>query len=78
MGLKSQKKVGAPWNNLAHGRGQVWAVVNTVMNHRAPQNARNFLIRYGNFSVSPGFCFVEVIFGWLCHVTDRAAVIILK
>jgi hypothetical protein len=57
MGLKSQTKVGAPWTNPAHGRGQVRAVVNTVMNHRAPKKARTFLIRYENISVSPeGFC----------------------
>jgi len=51
MGLISQKKAGASWTDPAHGRGQVRAVVNMVMNHRAPKNARNFLIRYGNVSV---------------------------
>ena len=62
MGLKSQRKVGAPWTNPAHGRGQVRAVVNTVMNQRAAQNASNFLISYGNISVSPeGLCFVELV-----------------
>jgi len=60
MGLKSQKKVGAPWTNPADGRGQVRAVVNTVMNFRAPKKATNFLIRYGNISVSEEeLCFVE-------------------
>jgi hypothetical protein len=50
MDLKYQRKVGPELFRLR--QGQVQTVVNTVMNRRAPQNKRNFFIRYGTISVS--------------------------
>jgi len=69
MGLKSQRKVGAPWANPAYGRGQVRDVVNTVMNHRASKNATNFFVRYGNISVSEeGF---SLLIGFVSYETEQ-------
>jgi hypothetical protein len=42
MDLREIGREGVEWIQLAEGRDQWRVVVNTVMNHRVPQKARNF------------------------------------
>jgi hypothetical protein len=43
MYLKETGWEGADWIYLHENKDQWWALVNMVMNHQVPQNARNFL-----------------------------------
>jgi len=46
MNLKKTGCEGVAWNKLGQSRGQCRALVNTVMEHRIPQKAKNFLVTW--------------------------------